>query len=491
MPNTMINKFPTFDLLLSPPISVPQVASLELAKMAELIESCLAAYDIMVHVENISPGPAYIHFDLLPAPGVKVSQVINLSHDITRSLSASTIQIVPIIPGTPYIGLNVLRNCRDTIYLRTVLDYAQFKEIDSHLAIALGKDISGNPVITTLTDMQHLLIGGATGSGKSTFIHAMILSLLYKATPIDVRFIMIDTNMLELSVYEKLPHSLTRVISNTEEAVHALHWCLNEMKWRYKLISALGVRSLIEYNQRVQQAIDLGHPIPNPFWIPSDGTDTTSSMLMQQPNIIVVIDEFSDLMLKVGKEAEALIVSLTQQAHIAGIHLVLATRYISVDIITNLIKSNIPTRIAFSVFDKTDSYIISGQNGAELLPVGDMLYVAPHLIEPLRLHGALVHEQEIHSIVQEWQKYSQPQYIKITSANDYGAPEFEDEELDSLFEQAVVFVIEKQRASISEVQRQFRIGYNRAARIIEQMETIGIISMPDSNGNRKVLVPPS
>lgn len=489
MPNTMINKLPAFDLLLLPPVNEAQVASSELPKMAESIESCLAAYGIEANVEHISPGPMYIHFDLLPASGIKVSQIANLSHDITRSLSASSIQVVPVIPGTPYIGLDVLKNSRDTVYLRTVLDCAQFRDVDSHLAIALGKDISGKPIITTLTNMQHLLIGGITGSGKSTFIHSMILSILYKATPVDVRFIMIDTNMLELSVYKKLPHLLTRIISNTEEAVHTLHWSISEMERRYKLLSVLGVRSLVEYNQRVQQAADLSHPIPNPFWVPADGANMT--MLMQLPNIVVVIDEFSDLILKAGKEVETLLISLVQQAHITGIHLILATRYISVDIITNLIKSNIPTRIAFSVFDKTDSRIISGQNGAELLPIGDMLYMAPNLVEPLRLHGALVHEQEIYAVIQDWQTYGQPQYIEIIPVNDYEALTFEDEELDPLFDQAVIFVVEKKRVSISGVQRQFRIGYNRATRIIEQMETSGIISMPDNNGNRSVLARPS
>ena len=405
-------------------------------------------------------------------------------------------RLVEVIPGKPYVGLELPNKHRQTVYLREVLDCTKFRESPSPLTIVLGKDIAGQPVIADLAKMPHLLVAGTTGSGKSVGVNAMILSMLYKATPDEVRFIMIDPKMLELSVYEGIPHLLTEVVTDMKDAANALRWCVGEMERRYKLMSALGVRNLAGYNERVEQAIAMGRPIPDPFWKPGDSMDMTPPVLEKLPYIVVLVDEFADLMMAVGKKVEELIARLAQKARAAGIHLVLATQRPSVDVITGLIKANIPTRIAFTVSSKIDSRTILDQGGAEsLLGMGDMLYMPPNSSMPVRVHGAFVRDEEVHAVVQDWKARGRPQYIdSILSSSEEGEGGFgldSDEELDPLFDQAVAFVVDKRRASISGVQRQFRIGYNRAARIVEQMEAQGIVSSPGNNGNREVLAPPS
>jgi len=429
------------------------------------------------------------------APGVKAARISNLSRDLARSLSTVAVRIVEVIPGKPYVGLELPNKKRQTVYLREVLDCPQFKNDPSPLTVVLGKDISGQPVVADLAKMPHLLVAGTTGSGKSVGVNAMILSMLYKATPEDVRFIMIDPKMLELSVYEGIPHLLTEVVTDMKDAANALRWCVGEMERRYKLMSALGVRNLAGYNEKIKEAEAMGWPIPDPFWKPSDSMGHEPRRLGKEPFIVVLVDEFADLMMTVGKKVEELIARLAQKARAAGIHLVLATQRPSVDVITGLIKANIPTRIAFTVSSKIDSRTILDQGGAEsLLGMGDMLYMAPNSSIPIRVHGAFVRDQEVHAVVQDWKARGRPQYIdSIVKGGEEGegaAGLEEGEELDPLFDQAVEFVVEKRRASISGVQRQFRIGYNRAARIVEQMEAQSIVSTPGHNGNREVLAPP-
>ncbi|WP_145931462.1 DNA translocase FtsK 4TM domain-containing protein [Yersinia bercovieri] len=487
---------PTLDLLSSPPAEEEPVDMFALEQTARLVEARLGDYRVKAEVVGISPGPVITRFELDLAPGVKASRISNLSRDLARSLSAIAVRVVEVIPGKPYVGLELPNKHRQTVYLREVLDCAKFRDNPSPLAIVLGKDIAGQPVVADLAKMPHLLVAGTTGSGKSVGVNAMILSILYKATPDEVRFIMIDPKMLELSVYEGIPHLLTGVVTDMKDAANALRWCVGEMERRYKLMSALGVRNLAGYNERVAQAEAMGRPIPDPFWKPSDSMDISPPMLVKLPYIVVMVDEFADLMMTVGKKVEELIARLAQKARAAGIHLVLATQRPSVDVITGLIKANIPTRIAFTVSSKIDSRTILDQGGAEsLLGMGDMLYMAPNSSIPVRVHGAFVRDQEVHAVVNDWKARGRPQYIEsIISGGDEGEGGSlgldSDEELDPLFDQAVSFVLEKRRASISGVQRQFRIGYNRAARIIEQMEAQQIVSTPGHNGNREVLAPP-
>ncbi|OVZ76684.1 DNA translocase FtsK 4TM domain-containing protein [Yersinia intermedia] len=487
---------PTLDLLSSPPAEEEPVDMFALEQTARLVEARLGDYRVKAEVVGISPGPVITRFELDLAPGVKASRISNLSRDLARSLSAIAVRVVEVIPGKPYVGLELPNKHRQTVYLREVLDCAKFRDNPSPLAIVLGKDIAGQPVVADLAKMPHLLVAGTTGSGKSVGVNAMILSILYKATPDEVRFIMIDPKMLELSVYEGIPHLLTEVVTDMKDAANALRWCVGEMERRYKLMSALGVRNLAGYNERVAQAEAMGRPIPDPFWKPSDSMDISPPMLVKLPYIVVMVDEFADLMMTVGKKVEELIARLAQKARAAGIHLVLATQRPSVDVITGLIKANIPTRIAFTVSSKIDSRTILDQGGAEsLLGMGDMLYMAPNSSIPVRVHGAFVRDQEVHAVVNDWKARGRPQYIEsILSGSEEGEGGSlgldSDEELDPLFDQAVSFVLEKRRASISGVQRQFRIGYNRAARIIEQMEAQQIVSTPGHNGNREVLAPP-
>nr|WP_315289998.1 DNA translocase FtsK 4TM domain-containing protein [Serratia proteamaculans] len=488
---------PTLDLLTEAPKEVEPVDSFALEQKARLVEASLADYRVKADVVDILPGPVITRFELDLAPGVKAARISNLSRDLARSLSTSAVRVVEVIPGKPYVGLELPNVKRQTVYLREVLDCPAFRDNPSPLAIVLGKDISGEPVVADLAKMPHLLVAGTTGSGKSVGVNAMILSILYKATPKEVRFIMIDPKMLELSVYEGIPHLLTDVVTDMKDAANALRWCVAEMERRYKLMSALGVRNLAGYNERVDQAEAMGRPIPDPFWKPTDSMDITPPVLEKEPYIVVMVDEFADLIMTVGKKVEELIARLAQKARAAGIHLVLATQRPSVDVITGLIKANIPTRIAFTVSSKIDSRTILDQGGAEsLLGMGDMLYLAPNSSIPVRVHGAFVRDQEVHAVVKDWKARERPQYKEgILNAGDDGEGGAGggldgDEELDPLFDQAVEFVVDKRRASISGVQRQFRIGYNRAARIIEQMEAQGIVSEQGHNGNREVLAPP-
>ncbi|KGT94166.1 cell division protein FtsK [Erwinia typographi] len=486
---------PSLDLLSAPPVEAEPVDMFALEQMARLVEARLADYRVKAEVVGISPGPVITRFELDLAPGVKAARISNLSRDLARSLSAVAVRVVEVIPGKPYVGLELPNKHRQTVYMREVLECSKFRDNPSPLAVVLGKDIAGQPVVADLGKMPHLLVAGTTGSGKSVGVNAMIISMLYKATPEEVRFIMIDPKMLELSVYEGIPHLLTEVVTDMKDAANALRWSVGEMERRYKLMSALGVRNLAGYNEKIEQAEAMGRPIPDPFWKPGDSMDTTPPVLEKLPYIVVLVDEFADLMMAVGKKVEELIARLAQKARAAGIHLVLATQRPSVDVITGLIKANIPTRIAFTVSSKIDSRTILDQGGAEsLLGMGDMLYMPPNSSMPVRVHGAFVRDQEVHAVVQDWKARGRPQYIDSITAGEESEGglglEGGDEELDPLFDQAVGFVVEKRRASISGVQRQFRIGYNRAARIIEQMEAQGIVSSPGHNGNREVLSPP-
>ncbi|HFV6786788.1 TPA: DNA translocase FtsK [Escherichia coli] len=486
---------PSLDLLTPPPSEVEPVDTFALEQMARLVEARLADFRIKADVVNYSPGPVITRFELNLAPGVKAARISNLSRDLARSLSTVAVRVVEVIPGKPYVGLELPNKKRQTVYLREVLDNAKFRDNPSPLTVVLGKDIAGEPVVADLAKMPHLLVAGTTGSGKSVGVNAMILSMLYKAQPEDVRFIMIDPKMLELSVYEGIPHLLTEVVTDMKDAANALRWCVNEMERRYKLMSALGVRNLAGYNEKIAEADRMMRPIPDPYWKPGDSMDAQHPVLIKEPYIVVLVDEFADLMMTVGKKVEELIARLAQKARAAGIHLVLATQRPSVDVITGLIKANIPTRIAFTVSSKIDSRTILDQAGAEsLLGMGDMLYSGPNSTLPVRVHGAFVRDQEVHAVVQDWKARGRPQYVDgITSDSESegGAGGFDGaEELDPLFDQAVQFVTEKRKASISGVQRQFRIGYNRAARIIEQMEAQGIVSEQGHNGNREVLAPP-
>ena len=486
---------PSLDLLTPPPSEVEPVDTFALEQMARLVEARLADFRIKADVVNYSPGPVITRFELNLAPGVKAARISNLSRDLARSLSTVAVRVVEVIPGKPYVGLELPNKKRQTVYLREVLDCPKFRENPSPLTVVLGKDIAGDPVVADLAKMPHLLVAGTTGSGKSVGVNAMILSMLYKAQPEDVRFIMIDPKMLELSVYEGIPHLLTEVVTDMKDAANALRWSVNEMERRYKLMSALGVRNLAGYNEKIAEAARMGRPIPDPYWKPGDSMDAVHPVLEKLPYIVVLVDEFADLMMTVGKKVEELIARLAQKARAAGIHLVLATQRPSVDVITGLIKANIPTRIAFTVSSKIDSRTILDQGGAEsLLGMGDMLYSGPNSTMPVRVHGAFVRDQEVHAVVQDWKARGRPQYIDgITSDSESegGGGGFDGgEELDPLFDQAVNFVTEKRKASISGVQRQFRIGYNRAARIIEQMEAQGIVSEQGHNGNREVLAPP-
>ena len=486
---------PSLDLLTPPPSEVEPVDTFALEQMARLVEARLADFRIKADVVNYSPGPVITRFELNLAPGVKAARISNLSRDLARSLSTVAVRVVEVIPGKPYVGLELPNKKRQTVYLREVLDCPKFRENPSPLTVVLGKDIAGDPVVADLAKMPHLLVAGTTGSGKSVGVNAMILSMLYKAQPEDVRFIMIDPKMLELSVYEGIPHLLTEVVTDMKDAANALRWSVNEMERRYKLMSALGVRNLAGYNEKIAEAARMGRPIPDPYWKPGDSMDAVHPVLEKLPYIVVLVDEFADLMMTVGKKVEELIARLAQKARAAGIHLVLATQRPSVDVITGLIKANIPTRIAFTVSSKIDSRTILDQGGAEsLLGMGDMLYSGPNSTTPVRVHGAFVRDQEVHAVVQDWKARGRPQYVDgITSDSESegGGGGFDGgEELDPLFDQAVSFVTEKRKASISGVQRQFRIGYNRAARIIEQMEAQGIVSEQGHNGNREVLAPP-
>ncbi|WP_392565596.1 DNA translocase FtsK 4TM domain-containing protein [Utexia brackfieldae] len=483
---------PSLELLAAPPVQRAEIDHAALETMARLIEKSLADFRVKARVVDYLPGPVITRFEIELAPGVKAARISTLDRDLARSLSMPSVRVVEVIPGKPYVGIELPNKDRQTVFFREVLDSPQFREAKSPLTIVLGKDIGGESVVADIAKTPHLLVAGTTGSGKSVGVNAMILSILYKSTPEDVRFIMIDPKMLELSIYDGIPHLLTEVVTDMKDAANALNWCVNEMERRYRLMSALGVRNIAGYNDKIKMAEEMGRPIPDPLWKPTDSTDLNMPMLEKLPYIVVMVDEFADLIMAVGKKIEELIARLAQKARAAGIHLVLATQRPSVDVITGLIKANIPTRIAFTVSSKIDSRTILDQMGAEsLLGMGDMLYLGPNSSIPVRVHGAFVRDEEVHAVVQDWKARGKPKYIENVTASsgegesdDFGS---NDDELDPLFDQVVAFVVEKQRASISSVQRQFRIGYNRAARIVEQMETQGVVSAPSHNGNREVL----
>lgn len=494
-----VTPLPSISLLDVPNRTANPISREELEQVGALVEVKLADFNIVAKVVGVFPGPVVTRFELELAPGVKASKITNLSKDLARSLLAESVRVVEVIPGKAYVGIELPNKFRETVFMRDVLDSKTFAESKSHLSMVLGQDIAGEPVVVDLGKMPHLLVAGTTGSGKSVGVNVMITSLLYKSGPDDVRFIMIDPKMLELSVYEGIPHLLCEVVTDMKEAANSLRWCVGEMERRYKLMSALGVRNLKGYNAKIKEAKESGQPITDPLWKSSDSMEPEAPELDKLPSIVVVVDEFADMMMIVGKKVEELIARIAQKARAAGIHLILATQRPSVDVITGLIKANIPTRMAFQVSSRIDSRTILDQQGAEtLLGMGDMLYLPPGTSIPIRVHGAFIDDHEVHAVVADWHSRGKPQYIdEILQGSTEGeqvllpgeASEAE-EESDALYDEAVAFVTETRRGSISSVQRKFKIGYNRAARIIEQMEAQGVVSSQGHNGNREVLAPP-
>ncbi|MDC9497485.1 MULTISPECIES: DNA translocase FtsK [unclassified Pseudoalteromonas] len=489
---------PSLDLLDRPDKAKNPISEEELESVSRLVETKLLDFNVQAKVVGVYPGPVVTRFELDLAPGIKVSKITGLSKDLARSLSAISVRVVEVIPGKTYIGIELPNKYREIVRLSEVINAPKFEQNPSPLTMVLGKDIAGQPVCADLGKMPHLLVAGTTGSGKSVGVNVMILSLLYKSGPDDVRMIMIDPKMLELSVYEGIPHLLCEVVTDMKEAANALRWCVGEMERRYKLMSALGVRNLKGYNQKVLEAKEAGYPILDPLFKDTDGMKEGPDELDNLPSIVVVIDEFADMMMIVGKKVEELIARIAQKARAAGIHLVLATQRPSVDVITGLIKANIPTRMAFQVSSKIDSRTILDQQGAEnLLGMGDMLYLPPGTSVPERVHGAFVDDHEVHAVVNDWKARGKPNYIDEIlngdATEDVLLPgetsENADEESDPLYDEAVAFVIETGKVSVSSVQRKLRVGYNRAARLVEQMETSGIVSSPGHNGARDVLVP--
>jgi len=465
----------------------------ELNQIAELLESKLEEFGIEATVESVLPGPVVTRFEIQPAPGTKASKITNIAQDIARSLSVSSVRVVEVIEGKSFVGIEIPNNNRKMVRLTEILSSKAFKSSPSNLSVALGQDISGNPIVVDLAKMPHLLVAGTTGSGKSVGLNAMLLSLLFKSDPEEVRLILVDPKMLELAVYDGIPHLLTPVITDMTDASNGLRWCVAEMDRRYKLMSMMGVRNLAGFNKKIQEAEKNGKQILNPL------NEDEEEYLEVLPSIVVVVDEFADMMMLVGKKVEHLIARIAQKARAAGIHLILATQRPSVDVITGLIKANIPTRIAFQVSTKIDSRTILDQGGAEqLLGYGDMLYLPPGVGVPVRVHGAFVGDDEVHRVVNDWKSRAETNYVdEITSSSQdtgpipgwTGVDSGSSDEQDELYDEAVNFVIESRRASISAVQRKLRIGYNRAARLIETMEEAGLVSEMSSNGSREVLVP--
>jgi len=493
---------PSLSLLNSPPAkSEASFSETELEELSRLLEMRLKDFGVSAEVVAVCPGPVITRFEIQPAAGVKVSKISALAKDLARSLAMVSVRVVEIIPGKSVVGIEVPNNHRSLVSLQEVLASKQYDDASSPLTLALGHDISGTPMVVNLAKMPHLLVAGTTGSGKSVGVNAMLLSLLLKATPEQVRMILIDPKMLELSVYDGIPHLLTPVITDMKDAANGLRWCVAEMERRYRLMSQLGVRNLSGFNHKVREAIAAGQPIQDPLWKPELSLSDTPPTLVALPYVVVVIDEFADMMMIVGKKVEELIARIAQKARAAGIHMILATQRPSVDVITGLIKANIPTRIAFQVSSKIDSRTILDQGGAEqLLGHGDMLYMPPGSSHPMRIHGAFVADDEVHRVVAEWKQRGQPEYEPSITAGDQdnaglltGLVDTEgsdDGESDPLFDEAVAIVTDSGRASISSVQRRLRIGYNRAARLIESMEAAGIVSPPAHNGTREVLAPP-
>ncbi|TYK64215.1 DNA translocase FtsK [Colwellia echini] len=495
-----ITSMPSIDLLDRPDKAKNPINQEELDQVSRLVEAKLLDFGVIAQVVSVYPGPVITRFELDLAPGIKVNKITSLSKDLARALSAISVRVVEVIPGKSVIGLELPNKHREIVYLSEVLDCPAFAESTSPLAMVLGSDIAGEPVVVDLGKMPHLLVAGTTGSGKSVGVNTMIVSLLYKSTPEDVRMIMIDPKMLELSVYEGIPHLLAEVVTDMKDAANALRWCVGEMERRYKVMSAVGVRNLKGYNKKILAAIEAGEPLIDPTWQPSDSMDQTPPLLEKLPSIVVIVDEFADMMMIVGKKVEELIARIAQKARAAGIHLILATQRPSVDVITGLIKANIPTRMAFQVSSGLNSRTILDQQGAEqLLGMGDMLYLPPGTGVPTRVHGAFVDDHEVHAVVKDWKSRGEPNYIEEILSGEHDqdillpgeqAEAAEGEDIDALYDEAVNFVTEKRRVSISSVQRQFRIGYNRSARIVEQMEMQGVVSTPGNNGAREVLAPP-
>ncbi|MBD1388546.1 DNA translocase FtsK 4TM domain-containing protein [Neiella sp. HB171785] len=489
---------PTLELLEKPDKNKNPITQEELDAVARLVEVKLLDFNIEAKVVAVYPGPVVTRFELDLAPGIKVAKLTSLSKDLARSLSAVSVRVVEVIPGKTYVGIEIPNKKREVVRLSEVITAKKFEESKSPLAMVLGADISGQPVVVDLARMPHLLVAGTTGSGKSVGVNVMIVSLLYKSSPEDVRFIMIDPKMLELSVYEGIPHLLAEVVTDMKEAANALRWCVGEMERRYKLMSAVGVRNLDGFNAKVREAKASGQPLFDPLFKETEQFASEPPELEPLPRIVVIVDEFADMMMIVGKKVEELIARIAQKARAAGIHLVLATQRPSVDVITGLIKANIPTRMAFQVSSRVDSRTILDEQGAEtLLGMGDMLYLPPGSPTPTRVHGAFVDDHEVHAVVDDWKKRGKPNYISEILAGEIaddvvipGEKAGNEEDYDPLYDEAVAFVCESRRGSISSVQRKLKIGYNRAARIIEQMEADGIVSPPGHNGNRDVLAPP-
>jgi len=499
--NTNLSGIPSLALLDDAKPQKAGYSAAALEAMSHQLEIKLKDFGIEVQVESVHPGPVITRFEILPAPGVKVSQISNLAKDLARSLSVMGVRVVEVIPGKSVMGLEIPNENRELVVLSEILRSKTFDESTSPLTLALGKDISGKAVVADLAKMPHLLVAGTTGSGKSVGINAMLLSMLYKATPQEVRMILIDPKMLELNAYEGIPHLIAPVVTDMKEAANALRWCVAEMERRYKLMASLGVRNITGYNRKVSDAIEAGTPIKDPLFDKSRlllFPDLVPDDLETLPYIVVVVDEFADMMMVVGKKVEELIARLAQKARACGIHLLLATQRPSVDVITGLIKSNIPTRIAFQVSSKIDSRTILDQMGAEsLLGHGDMLFLPPGTSMPERIHGAFVDDHEVHAVINEIRQSGGPNYIENvleespTTLLPGEAPAGSSgEDLDSLYDEAVSIVTETRKASISYVQRRLKIGYNRAARMIEEMENSGVVSQVQSNGSREVLAPP-
>ncbi len=470
----------------------------ELTDLSRLVEAKLADFGIAAQVMGVQPGPVIVRFELALAAGVKVSRITTLSKDLARALSLVSVRVVEVIPGKPYVGLEVPNTHREIVRLRALLEHTLYTEAQSPVSIVLGKDIAGELVIADLAKMPHVLVAGTTGSGKSVGVNAMVLSFLFKSTPEDLRLIMIDPKMLELSIYDGIPHLLTPVVTDMKDAANALKWCVAEMERRYRLMAALGVRHLSGYNRKIKEEIKKGSPLLDPLW-PEEAT-APAPVLTPLPHIVVIVDEFADMIMVVGRKVEELIARIAQKARAAGIHLILATQRPSVDVITGLIKANIPTRIAFQVSSRIDSRTILDQQGAEqLLGQGDMLYLPPGAGIPVRVHGAFVSDQEVHAVAEHWRRQQAPQYddtILVSQNNIPGLPrlltdedDLDQAERDPLYDEAVQFILETRRASISVVQRRFKIGYNRAARIVDQMEKAGIVSAMQSSGGREILIP--
>ncbi|MDY7219566.1 DNA translocase FtsK 4TM domain-containing protein [Denitrificimonas sp. JX-1] len=492
----VLDTLPEFSLLDKAEKVKPSYSEESLQEMSHLLEAKLKEFGVQVEVESVHPGPVVTRFEIQLAPGVKVSRITNLAKDLARSMAMISVRVVEVIPGKTTVGIEVPNEDRQIVRFSEVIETPEFTEAKSPVTVALGHDIGGQPIIADLAKMPHLLVAGTTGSGKSVGVNAMILSMLFKSTPEEARLIMIDPKMLELSIYEGIPHLLCPVVTDMSEAANALRWCVAEMERRYKLMSAMGVRNLAGFNRKVKEGIEAGVPLEDPLF-KRENIDDEVPLLDKLPTIVVVVDEFADMIMVVGKKVEELIARIAQKARAAGIHLILATQRPSVDVITGLIKANIPTRIAFQVSSKIDSRTVLDQGGAEqLLGHGDMLYLPPGTSLPVRVHGAFVSDDEVHRVVDAWKLRGAPDYIEdiLAGVEDSGSG-FDGEgdsssEDDPLYDEAVNFVTESRRASISSVQRKFRVGYNRAARMVEAMEAAGVVSAAGHNGAREVIAPP-